>query len=264
MGVRLDHPLRLSSLGFFARLGVAGLVLAAIGGTAASGLYLSLHHEKRDERSGLTIDDIKAHYHGIVAEAPLLKALESGHPDNLAEDDRQRLVDWLRGDSSRMSQVYDSLDLGTHAPAEIMAVNCLSCHARTSSGDDAAPEIPLEYWDDVEDLSISRDIKPVPTEILAASTHTRALGMASIGIAIGLLALLTRWPRMLIGFVLAATGLGLACDLGGWWLTRSNPAFAYMVVAGGFGFGCGMTLLGVMILLDLLLPGRSKASQKES
>ncbi|MAY73422.1 MAG: hypothetical protein CMJ31_01625 [Phycisphaerae bacterium] len=253
-----DHPLKLRNLGFFARLGVAGFVIAAIGGAAVSGLYLFWHHDNRDERAGLTIDDVTAHYHGIVSEARLLAALEEGHPEDLADGEREKLIGWLRGDSATMSQTYDSLDLGADAPAEIIAVSCLDCHSRTSEGPDAAPEIALEYWDDVEALSVSRDVQPVPLQILAASTHTHALGMASIGIAIGLLALLTSWPRALVGLVLAATGIGLAADLSGWWITRSVPEFAYVVVAGGAAFSGGMSLLGVMVLLDLCLPKRKR------
>jgi hypothetical protein len=262
VAVRHDHPLRLRSLGLLARLGVAAFVLVAIGGAAASGLYLYMHHEERDERPGLTLDDVKAHYHGIVSPAPLLESLESGHPEDLADRDRDILVNWLRGDAGALSQQYDSLDLGADAPAEIIAVSCLACHARSSTGPDAAPGIPLEYWDDVEALSISRDVQPVPTDILAASTHTHALGMASIGIAIALLGLLTSWPTRLVGALVGLTGVGLLVDLSGWWITREVAEYAVVVTIGGTVFTSGMTLIGVLVLADLCMPrGNRRADQ---
>ncbi len=254
MSTEPTRILRLRDLGFLARLGVAGLVLTAIGGTAVSGWYLSMHHNARDGRDGLTVDDVIAHYHGIIAPAPLIESLESGHPETLADRERQILLDWLRGDPARLSQGFDDLDLGADAPAEIIAVSCLDCHARSSTGPEAAPEIPLEYWDDIAALAISRNIQPVPTEILAASTHTHALGMSAIGGLIAVLALMTSWPRALVGLVVAATGVGLVADIGGWWLTTQEPAFAYLVVVGGLGYTGGMSLLGVMILLDLCMP----------
>ncbi|MEL7485396.1 MAG: hypothetical protein AAFN41_13720 [Planctomycetota bacterium] len=261
---------KLRDLGWLARLGIAGLVITMIGGTIASGVYLSMHHGDRDQREGLTIDDVKAHYHGIVSPSPLLESLKSGHPETLEDRDRQILVDWLEGDTATLSLSYDDLDLGADAPAEIIAINCLDCHARSSSGQvdgpegkqDTAPEIPLEYWDDVYALAISTDIRPVEAEILALSTHTHALGMASMGIAIGLLALLTSWPRVATSFVLCATGVGLAADIGGWWLTRHDDLYAPVVVVGGLLFSGGICLLSVMILLDLCMP-RSKDMQHD-
>jgi hypothetical protein len=254
----LENPSRpallLRNLGLLARLGVASLVIAMVGGTTASGIFLYIHHQNRDERPGLTLDDVRAHYHGIVSEAPLLMALRANHPDTLDERDRDALIGWLEGDPNKLGQVYDSFDLGEDAPAEIIAVNCLSCHARSASGPDAAPEMPLDYWDDVRGLAISRDVQPVSIEILAASTHTHALGMASVGIAIALLALLTSWPRALTGGVLAIAGIGLVADLAGWWLTRQHIGFAYAIVAGGAAFNGGVGVLGLLILGDLCMP----------
>ncbi|MEM1184274.1 MAG: hypothetical protein AAGI53_04640 [Planctomycetota bacterium] len=253
-----DAPrtLRLRDLGVFARLGVAGLVFTAIGGAAVSGWYLSMHHDSRDGREGLTVDDIVAHYHGIVSPAPLIESLEAGHPETLADRERTILLDWLNGDPAKLSQEFDNLDLGDDAPAEIMVVACLDCHSRTSEGEGTYPQVPLEYWDDVEAIAISQDVQPVPTEILALSTHTHALGMAAIGGVIAVLALMTSWPRRLIGVVVAATGVGLLADIGGWWLTSVEPLFAYLVVVGGFGFSGGMSLLGAAIVLDLCLPAK--------
>ncbi len=262
MSIAREHPLRLRSLGLLARLGVAGFVITAIGGAAASGVYLSMHHNERDERAGLTLDDIKAHYHGIVSPAPLLESIELGHPEGLDARDRDILIEWLRGDPANLSPNYDNLDLGADAPAEVIAVSCLNCHARSSSGADAAPEIPLEYWDDVASLAVSRDVQPVPLEILAASTHTHALGMSAISAVIALLGFLTSWPRRFVGAAVAMTGVGLVLDLSGWWITRSVADYAVVVAAGGAMYTVGMTLIALMVLADLCMPrGATAAAQ---
>ena len=249
-----NQPFRLRDLGRLARLGVAGLVLTIIGGAAASGLYLNMHHGGRDLQPGLTVNDVRAHYHGVRSRAPLLDALESGHPEDLDEASREILLAWLTGDPARLSREYDNLDLGADAPAEIMAVSCLECHGRSSTGSDAYPQLPLEYWDDVEAVALSTDIQPVDGQVLAASTHAHALGMGAVGVAVALLALLTGWPARLTGALVAVTGVGLAADIGGWWLTREVVGFAYMVVAGGFMYTGGMTLLCVLVLADLCVP----------
>jgi len=252
-------PRCLRDLGFFARFGVLCTVLTLLGGTGAAGLYMYLKHENRDERAGLTIDDIKGHYHGISSRSPLLDSLESGHPSELgdsefSDSEREALVDWLTGD--RVSQDFDNLDLGDFAPSEIMAVSCLDCHARTSEGAHAASNIPLEYWDDVEPMASSRDIRPVSLTILAASTHTHALGLSAVTLVLCLLALLTSWPRLLVGILVAATGLGLLLDIGGWWLTREWIEFAYLIVGGGAVYNTGMGLLGLLVIGDVLMPAK--------
>lgn len=248
-------PARLRDLAPLARLGLICVVITLLGGTAASGLHLYWHHQNRDERPGLTIDDIRGHYHGIISPAPLLESLERGHPDELAPEDRKALIDWLRSD--RVSRDYDNLDLGDFAPSEIMAESCLSCHARSATGPDAMTKMPLEYWDDIAPLSVSRQINPVSTQILAASTHTHALGLAAVTLVLAWLALLTSWPRALIALLVGLTGLGLMADIGAWWLTRIWIEFAWMIMGAGAVYNGGVVLLGLAVIVDLLMPGKN-------
>lgn len=249
-------PHRLRDLGLFARFGLICVVLTLLGGTMAAGLHLYLHQENRDEKPGLTIDDVRGHYHGISSPSPLIESLESGHPADvgadLMDEERTALLDWLRG--SRVSRDYDNFDLGDMAPSEIMAVSCLDCHSRNSEGENEASHVPLEYWDDVDPLSVSREIRPVSTEILAASTHTHALALSAVTLILCWLALLTSWPRALVGLIVGLTGLGLLTDIGSWWLTREWIGFAWAVVVGGGVFNGGIGMLGLLVIVDLLLP----------
>ena len=109
----------LRQLGFTARLGLTLIVLTLLGGLTVSGIYMAMHHENRDEQPGLTMTDIRGHYAGVNVPSPLLSAIERGHPEDQSPSTRKVLIDWLKGD--RISEDYDSLDLGDLAPAEIIA-----------------------------------------------------------------------------------------------------------------------------------------------
>jgi hypothetical protein len=216
-----------------------------------------MQHENRDERPGLTMTDIRGHYAGVNAPSPLLSAIERGHPEDQSPEARKVLIGWLKG--NRISEDYDSLDLGDLAPAEIIASDCLSCHSRRSTGADAYPKLALDYFDDVRAVAFSRDIRPVSVEVLAASTHTHAISLSVLALATGGLLLLTGWHRTLIGTLVLMMGAGLACDLLGWWVARLNGAVVPLIVVGGSVFAASVGLSLLLVIADLWRPRRRGA-----
>lgn len=248
-----DPPFRLRSLSFFARLGVTGILAVILLGLATAGTHLLHHYDNRDSSAGFTIDDLRAAYHGIDRPSPLVGALESGHPEELVDADRELLLGWLNSD--RVSEDYDNLDLGDFAPAEVLAASCLACHARQATeGDGIGQTVPLEYWDDVQKVAFSVRVEGTPPEIMAISTHTHALALASLAIAVGALLLCTRWPRFLRHGLIGLGGIALACDLGSMWLARSNPGFVWLVAGAGATFAASTALACFLVLLELWGP----------
>ncbi len=248
-------PFMLRSLPYSFRVGIAVLIVTLLGGYIVSGLHLRWHYDNRDEEPGLTMNDIIGAYHGVRTPSPLVAALELGHPDTLADSDRTALLDWLRGD--RLSQDYDNLDLGEEAPSEIIAVSCLHCHTRTASAPGSMPDVPLEYWDDIQSIAYSKDIQPAGANIVAMSQHAHAPSMAIILIVLGWLCVCTRLPARLTGVVVLLSGMGLLVDMAGWWIARDYAEFAYAIVGGGIVYAIGTMLLGLMIIIDCLLPAVS-------
>lgn len=238
------------------RLGIASLVLTLLGGYVVSGLHLRWHYDNRDETPGLTMNDIIGAYHGVQTPSPLISALESGHPESIQDTERTSLLDWLRGD--RVSSDYDNLDLGEEAPSEIIAISCLECHTRGASGDGAHPEVPLEYWDDIQKLAVSKDIRPAGTDIVATSQHVHAPMMAIVMITLGLLGVMTRYSNRFIGSIVFVAGCGLLIDMAGWWITREIAGFAYAIVIGGGLYAIGTLLVGTLIVFDCVLPYKKK------
>lgn len=225
--------------------------MTLLGGFVASVAYVRIHHSPKDDQPGLSFDDVKGAYHGVQRRAPLILALERGHPQELPAAKRESLLAWLRGD--RISQDYDNLDLGDAAPAEIIRVNCVSCHARGAS-DAAAKRIPLEYWDDVKSLAYSKQLDPVPTNILVVSTHTHALSLGALTAVVAGMLVLTRWPRGLVSLLVLVTGAALMLDLGAWWVSREISGAVYVVIGAGAAYSGGMVLSLLAVLADLLLP----------
>jgi hypothetical protein len=245
--------LKLHQLHVFHRLGVALLVVVLLGGYVVSGLHMMWHYDSRDGQAGLTINDIKGHYHGVQAPSPLIAALEAGHPDNLPQPDRDALLQWLAS-GANLSEGYDDLDMGDEAPAEIIATFCLDCHSRGADGPDAYAQLPLEYWDDIQPIAYATDIQPTTPEIIAMSQHTHAPTMAVILVVLAMLGAMTRVSRMLIGGIVLLGAVGLLGDMSSWWLARSNENWVYLIVVGGFMYGVSTTVVGLAVILDCLVP----------
>ncbi len=247
--------LHLRSLPALARAGVSCVVLVLLLGFWASLEHLRTHHAGRDSQPAMTMDDLVGWYHGLRTTAPMLAALESGHPEGLADAERDKLLAWVRSDA--IGETYDDLDLGADAPAEILARACLDCHAR-GADDAAAAALPLEYWDDVERQVASTDVPPASADVLVASTHTHALSLGVVTLLVTLLLFATRWPRGLSGLMTFAAGFALLADLGGWWLARGTAAFVPVIAVSGAVYVAAMVAASLAILADMWLPRRGR------
>ncbi|MDP6539881.1 MAG: hypothetical protein QF410_10100 [Planctomycetota bacterium] len=249
-------PFRLRALPLTARLGFTFVVGTLGVGLAASAAHLVGHHENRDEIPGLSMEDLTGAYHGVKVTAPLVVALERGHPDDLADADRDTLMAWLTGE--RVSEDYDSLDLGDAAPAEVLDAACLSCHSRqATAGDGIGQTVPLDYWDDVAKVAFSREVSPTDPKVLVASAHTHALTMGALTALVALLGLATRFARRAAPALVMVAGAALFCDLCCWFLARDAAWLVGAIAAAGTLWMGSMALLGVLVLMELWLPAEA-------
>jgi len=250
----------LRSLHPLTRLGLSITILILLSGLSVAGYYMRDHLANRDGSPQFTLDDIRGAYHGVNKNAPMIRILEDGHTDpsidkNLSDNDKQLLLEWLQGDQSQISTDFDNLDLGDAAPVEIIAANCLECHARNAkAGNSIGKDIPLEYWDDVKKIAFSKDVQPTAPAVVLASLHTHAISMAMILICTAFLAIGTRWTQSFVGLFLTLASLGLAADLASWLLARMDERFIYAIAIGGSLFALSTAILLLATLLDLWCP----------
>lgn len=264
----------LRSLSISARLGITAFLFILAAGFVASAAHLQFHHQNRDERPGVSLNDIKGAYHGVEILSPLLTSLESGHPDTLSKNDRTTLLDWLN--SGRISENYDNLDLGDNAPAEIIARECVSCHSeRAASTHPAAAQTPLDNYERIRALAFTRKLDPPPVRILVMSTHAHALSMGAMSLVLGALLLTTRLRRPITDVIFMLTGLALAADIAGWWLARPeywdglsifrmqipdlSMSFVYVIIGAGLIYNAMSGLSLAIVFFDLWLPRRRRA-----
>ncbi len=229
------------------RIAATCLVIVIAGGYAAALKHMVDHYEGKDERPGLTMDDITGSFHGVKREAGLITALKGSMKKKLPGEERALLLKWLEG--SRINEDYDNPDLGENAPAEIIDRNCLVCHSRSSKkGNSIGARVPLEYWDDVKRHAFSRELDSVPFEILVTTTHTHAFGMALVTLAASVLFLATGFSRRVRHTLVMLLFLSLLLDLLSWWLARWSEPFCYLVVAAGalYGFFLAAALAGAL------------------
>jgi hypothetical protein len=264
---------RLRDFGFFQRVGITGVLVCLAVGQVAGLAHMRNHYDKRDDRPGFTPDDIKSAYRGLDAAAPILAALNSGHPATLKEADRKVLTTWLT--SGKIEQDYDNPDLGALSPKEIVAASCLECHS-AKSVPEKAHTLKLDSTADIKKVAFARQVLPTPPDKVIVSIHAHASSISLMALAVMGLAAFSRWPRFFTGFLAAACGVGLCGEFAGMWFARTNENWIQVLMISGGVFHASFALLTLLTFLDLWLPGgrsscgkggcgcRSKARQTEA
>ncbi|MGD9690781.1 MAG: hypothetical protein AB7K52_14475 [Phycisphaerales bacterium] len=255
----------LRNLSLPGKLGVAGLLLVFGIGLLASLKHIETHYQNRDERPGLTRDDITAAYAGLRAPSALLEVARGRHPSTpggtvvVPDSLRTALEKWLA--SPQIAENFDSMEFSDPTARELVAASCASCHSMRADpgtpGLGRAASIPLDTWEQVKRYAFERTLERTPDRVKTISTHTHALSLATMGAVLLVLAMLSTWPRWLTGLCVCVMGLGLAADISGWWLTNHYAWAVNLIIVGGAGFSGGSGLLLLLSFFELFKPRRA-------
>lgn len=275
------EPLRLARLSLPAKLLVTLLVLILGVGYLFGAANILLKHESADGEPGVTIDDLRAHFHGmtrtfkpedkVTVHSLMLKEVgpRGGMRDYLEQGGEpavRALIKWL--ENGALEKEFDQPGLaepGDPSARDVIKSQCVECH-NADGGDmedlpyaataDSDPEFKLVA--EASEPEITREeqgmqtveIKPISIPRLVQVTHVHILSIPVFTFLVGVLFLMTGLPQFVKLVLTPLPMLAIILDIGSWWAARWVEPFIYVIGAAGALFGVTYALQILCILLS--------------
>jgi hypothetical protein len=196
--------------------------------TALANLYYT--YQGRDGVAGLSVTDIMAMYHGSNHQTRLGVAINGIMESNLKyKSDKEVILKWIHGGAEEAG--YQE----TIAP--ILNRDCILCHTPSIN-----PSLPnLTTYEGVSAVAHG-DGTPIPT--LIRVSHIHLFGIAFILFFVGKIFILCQMNMIVKRVAVVIPFAAMLLDVLSWFITKSIPDFAYVVVASGalMGFSMGMQI----------------------
>lgn len=225
-----ETHVRLRELELPARLLATGFLLVLVAGFVVAHVNLHLQHAALDGDPSLTVTDVQYAFHGRPGSTLITTKISPG--GSMYEyiprpADRETIEQWVRdgaveGAFPPVGQVLDRLCVRCHSPGGKMPGVPLA--ASRSGGAEFELAKPLT----APDTGVSR-------LALARSSHAHLFGMGMLFAASGAVVLFSDLRPRAKAVLVTVPFVFVLLDVGGWWLTKFDPAAAPVVVAAGGG-----------------------------
>jgi hypothetical protein len=198
---------------------------------ALANLYYT--HQGRDGKPGLSIDDVMIMYHGSHAQTRLGAAVNGIMEPNLKyKSDKEVILRWIQ--TGAEEEGY------TKTIAPILNRDCIICHTPSIN-----PNLPnLTSYAGVAEVSQAGGGAPLP--VLIRVGHIHIFGIAFILFFIGKLFILCEMNRYLKRIAVVIPFAAMLLDVISWFITKTIPEFAYVVIGSG-------ALMGISMAMQILL-----------
>jgi hypothetical protein len=208
------------------------LIVIGVGYLTALSLMFLVVVKSHQQMGENLVAGISDEYHGLPKGEPLLESALKGPMAGKASDgDRSRILQWIHDGAK--AEGYSQVE-------PIFATNCISCHmANTTS----IP--PLTSYEAVQ--KVAQADTGTSIEELARVSHIHLFGISIIFLLTGSIFALSETPIWVRLSLVVVPYLTILMDIGSWWFTKYlDPAFAYVVIAGG---ACmGLVLAGQILI----------------
>jgi len=186
-------------------------------------------HADRDGQPGLSVQDLIIAYSGTKESSRLESALKGPMSDMIDPHDSVHITLWIHEGASEAGYA------DTVQP--ILENNCYACH------DGSNPHLPnLTKFDVVKELTAVDTGASIVT--LVRISHIHLFGITFIFFIMGHIfshALIR--PVWLKCLVMGVPFLAIVLDIGSWYLTKLNPAFAWVIYIGGIGMALSFSFM---------------------
>ncbi|MFQ5773644.1 MAG: hypothetical protein ACE5GS_03915 [Kiloniellaceae bacterium] len=200
-------------------------------------LYIYESHAGRDGKPGLSVEDLAIAYGGSKQATKLEAALLGPMSGMLPPDERGSIIGWVRRGVDR--QEYEA------RIKPIIDRRCLACH------DGSNPHIP--NLDGYKELSAMAQLDTgMSVFTLVRVSHIHLFGITFIFFIMGLIFshAFVR-PVWFKSVVIATPFVAIVLDVGSWYLTKLNPAFAWVVIIGGALMGLSFAFQWIVSMYQI-------------
>ncbi len=191
-------------------------------------------HQGLDGKAGLSIEDVVISYHGSTSQTRLGSAIRGIMEPNLKyKSDKDVILQWIaRG--AEEPEYNEKI-------APILNRDCVLCHTPGIN-----PSLPdLTHYATVSEVAHAGGAT-IPT--LVRVSHIHLFGIAFILFFIGKIFLLCDLNVYVKRVAVVIPFVAMLLDVVSWFITKSTPSFAYVVVYSGALMGLSM---GLQILLSI-------------
>jgi hypothetical protein len=191
-------------------------------------------HQGLDGKAGLSVEDVVISYHGSSTETRLGTAIKGIMEPNLKfKGDQEVILQWIQRGAEEPEY--------NEKIAPIFNRDCVLCHAPSVN-----PSLPdLTHYATVSEVAHAGGAS-IPT--LVRVSHIHLFGIAFILFFIGKIFLLCDLNNYIKRVTVIIPFAAMLLDVVSWFITKTTPSFAYVVVYSGALMGISM---GLQILLSI-------------
>jgi hypothetical protein len=229
---------RLRSLPAGVRIGITGFITALGLGYLFALLNVYVHYAKVDGKPGLSAEDVIITFYGSDQQTLLEAKITTGSMSQYITDDldRGKIVAWVKGGTPEAEY--------TSTIKPIISSNCTGCHSAAG----LMAQTPLTDYKEVTAERLVKRNRGKSLNVLVQSSHTHLISLSMMFLVLGALFCCTGAPEWLKSLAVPVPFLGVLLDVGGWWLTKMAPIFAYPMMWGGALMGSSFAIFAFGIL----------------
>lgn len=274
-----EESLRLARLPLPAKVLVTLWLLIIGPGYLFGTANIWLKQQSADGEPGLTIDDLRAHFHGmtrtfqpadkVTVNSVMLREVRPAgdmreHLEQGGAAAVRALIKWLEDGARETEFTQGGLaEPNGPSPRDVIKAHCIECHNAGGGDKDDVPYAPTADSDPEFDLvalaakpEITREvqglqtveIKPISIPRLVQVTHVHVLSIPVLTFIVGALFLMTGLPQFIKLMLGPLPMLAIMLDIGSWWAARWVEPFIYVIGAAGALFGATYALQILCIL----------------
>lgn len=196
---------------------------------ALANLYYT--HQGRDGKAGLSVDDVMALYHGSHTQTRLGAAISGIMEANLKyKSDKEVILKWIN-EGAEEAGYKEKI-------APILNRDCILCHTPAIN-----PSLPdLTKYAGVAEVAHGGG---APISVLIRVSHIHLFGIAFILFFVGKIFILCDMNVIVKRVAVVIPFAAMLLDVLSWFITKSIPEFAYVVIGSGalMGFSMGMQIV---------------------